>query len=127
MGLLVLFFCFSWFSWFSRFLGFLGFLGSCFSLGNIVFEVLVRFPFQKYITSWVFSGFSCSRAICGLDWMGMGWVGWDLCVGLLYEHRFAVLISFQVSKCATEYKFSTFYHWAVLTTSSDLLLLFFGQ
>ena len=22
--------------------------------GNIVFEVLVRFPFQKYITSWVF-------------------------------------------------------------------------
>merc|ERR1711944_398254 len=60
------FFClfrFSWFCWFSRFLGFLGFLGSCFSLGNIVFEVLVRFPFQKYITSWVFSGFSCSRAI----------------------------------------------------------------
>ena len=25
----------------------------------------------------------------GLDWV---WVGWDLCVGLLYEHRFAVLI-----------------------------------
>jgi len=24
--------------------------------------------------------------------LGMGWVGWDLCVGLLYEHRFAVLI-----------------------------------
>ena len=22
----------------------------------------------------------------------MGWVGWDLCVGLLYEHCFAVLI-----------------------------------
>ena len=26
----------------------------------------------------------------GLD--GMGWMGWVLCVGLLYEHRFAVLI-----------------------------------
>ena len=25
--------------------------------------------------------------------MGLGWVGWDLCVGLLYEHRFAVLIT----------------------------------
>ena len=37
-----------------KFLGFLGFLGSCFSLGSIDFEVLVRFPFQKYITSWVF-------------------------------------------------------------------------
>ena len=26
--------------------------------------------------------------------LGRGWVGlgWDLCVGLLYEHRFAVLI-----------------------------------
>merc|ERR1711895_278609 len=91
MGLLVFFgfFCFSWFSWFSRFLGFLGFLGSCFLLGNIVFEVLVRFHFQKYITSWVFSGFSCSRAISGIGWV---WMGWDLCVGLLYEHRFAVLI-----------------------------------
>ena len=22
----------------------------------------------------------------------MGWMGWDLCVGLLYEHRFAMLI-----------------------------------
>ena len=29
----------------------------CQTCGNIVFEVLVRFPFQKYITSWVFSGF----------------------------------------------------------------------
>ena len=29
----------------------------CQTRGNIVFEVLVRFPFQKYITSWVFSGF----------------------------------------------------------------------
>merc|ERR1711895_301605 len=93
MGLLVffVFFCFLCFLGFSRFLGFLGFLGSCFSLGNIVFEVLVRFHFQKYITSWVFSGFSCSRAISGLDWIG--WDGWDLCVGLLYEHRFAVLIN----------------------------------
>ena len=26
----------------------------------------------------------------GLDWVG---IGLDLCVGLLYEHRFAVLIS----------------------------------
>jgi len=27
-------------------------------------------------------------------WMdGWVWVGWDLCVGLLYEHRFAVLIT----------------------------------
>ena len=26
----------------------------------------------------------------GLD--GMGWVGWDLCAGLFYEHRFAMLI-----------------------------------
>ena len=30
-------------------------------------------------------GQKCSGAICG-------WMGWDLCVGLLYEHRFAVLI-----------------------------------
>ena len=42
----------------------------CRTLGNIVFEVLVQFPL-------------------GLDWVGMGW---DLCAGLLYEHRFAVLI-----------------------------------
>ena len=29
-----------------------------------------------------------------MDWIGygMGWVGWDLCAGLLYEHRFAMLI-----------------------------------
>ena len=27
----------------------------------------------------------------GLDWV---WVGWDLCVGLLYEHRFAMLLMF---------------------------------
>ena len=25
-----------------------------------------------------------------------GWVGWDLCVGLLYGHRFAVLIKIKV-------------------------------
>ena len=24
--------------------------------------------------------------------MGRGWVGWDLCAGLFYEHRFAMLI-----------------------------------
>ena len=27
-----------------------------------------------------------------MDWVGYGWMGWDLCVGLLYEHRFAMLI-----------------------------------
>ena len=26
-------------------------------------------------------------------WDGMGWVGWDLCAGLFYEHRFAMLIT----------------------------------
>ena len=37
-------------------------------------------------------GLSCFRAISGL---GMGWVwdGLDLCAGLLYEHRFAMLIT----------------------------------
>ena len=25
--------------------------------------------------------------------MGWDWVGWDLCAGLFYEHRFAMLIS----------------------------------
>ena len=30
---------------------------TCQTPGNIVFEVLVPLPFQKYITSWVFSGF----------------------------------------------------------------------
>ena len=34
-------------------------------------------------------GLSCFRAISGL---GRGWVGWDLCAGLFYEHRFAMLI-----------------------------------
>ena len=29
---------------------------------------------------------------------GMGWVGWDLCVGLFYEHRFAMLIISQFSR-----------------------------
>ncbi len=28
-------------------------------------------------------------AISGLGWIGMGW---DLCAGLFYEHRFAMLI-----------------------------------
>ena len=30
----------------------------------------------------------------GLD--GLDGMGWDLCVGLLYEHRFAVLINVQI-------------------------------
>ena len=34
-------------------------------------------------------GLSCSGAISGLGWDGMGW---DLCAGLFYEHRFAMLI-----------------------------------
>ena len=34
-----------------------------------------------------------SGAISGLDWIGYG-MGWDLCVGLLYEHRFAMLKTF---------------------------------
>ena len=36
-------------------------------------------------------GLSCFRAISGLDWVWMGWMGWDLCAGLFYEHRFAML------------------------------------
>ena len=32
-------------------------------------------------------GLSCFRAISGMDGMG-----WDLCAGLFYEHRFAMLI-----------------------------------
>ena len=32
-------------------------------------------------------GLSCFRAISGI-----GWVGWDLCAGLFYEHRFVMLI-----------------------------------
>ena len=31
-----------------------------------------------------------SGAISGIGWV---WMGWDLCVGLLYEHRFAMLIT----------------------------------
>ena len=31
-------------------------------------------------------GLSCFGAISGMDW-----VGWDLCAGLFYEHRFAML------------------------------------
>ena len=27
-----------------------------------------------------------------MGWIGLDWAGWDLCVGLFYEHRFAVLI-----------------------------------
>ena len=37
-------------------------------------------------------GLSCFRAISGWDGSGLGWVGWDLCAGLFYEHRFAMLI-----------------------------------
>ena len=37
----------------------------------------------------------------GLDWME--WVGWDLCVGLLYEHRFAVLISNHNHNCTIRF------------------------
>ena len=36
-------------------------------------------------------GLSCFRAISG--WDGLDGMGWDLCVGLFYEHRFAKLIS----------------------------------
>ena len=30
-----------------------------------------------------------------MDWVGYGWdgMGWDLCAGLFYEHRFAMLIN----------------------------------
>ena len=38
-----------------------------------------------------FQGFH-GRELCGANkWVGIGY-GLDLCVGLLYEHRFAVLI-----------------------------------
>ena len=36
-------------------------------------------------------GLSCFRAISGIGLDGLGWVGWDLCAGLFYEHRFAML------------------------------------
>ena len=43
-------------------------------------------------------GLSCFRAISGLDGFGMGWDwDWDLCAGLLYEHRFAMLIRNTIS------------------------------
>ena len=35
-------------------------------------------------------GLSCFRAISGIGLDGLD--GWDLCAGLLYEHRFAMLI-----------------------------------
>ena len=34
-------------------------------------------------------GLSCFRAISGI---GLGWMGWDLCAGLFYEHRLTMLI-----------------------------------
>ena len=38
-------------------------------------------------------GLSCFRAISGIGLDGLGWMdGWDLCAGLFYEHRFAMLI-----------------------------------
>ena len=41
-------------------------------------------------------GLSCFRAISG--WMdGLG-LGWDLCAGLFYEHRFAMLISVEIDE-----------------------------
>ena len=43
-------------------------------------------------------GLSCFRAISGIGY-GMGW---DLCAGLLYEHRFAMLI---IITTATETSF----------------------
>ena len=36
-------------------------------------------------------GLSCFRAISGLGW-DWDWDGLDLCAGLFYEHRFAMLI-----------------------------------
>ena len=33
------------------------------------------------------------RSYKWMDWVGLGWDGLDLCVGLLYGHRFAVLIT----------------------------------
>ena len=43
------------------------------------------------------SGQNCSGAISG--WMGRD--GLDLCVGLLYEHRFAVLINIHIHSVAS--------------------------
>ena len=39
-------------------------------------------------------GLSCFRAISGWDGSGSG-IGLDLCAGLFYEHRFAMLIKRQ--------------------------------
>ena len=40
-----------------------------------------------------FQGFT-ARELCGANkWIGLGWMAWDLCVGWLYEHCFAVLIT----------------------------------
>ena len=47
-------------------------------------------------------GLSCFRAISGLGWVGIG-MGWDLCAGLFYEHRFAMLINTNVQTYITGY------------------------
>ena len=39
----------------------------------------------------------------------LGWVGWDLCAGLFYEHRFAMLIIGGVIK-------RLFYSWQTSTS-----------
>ena len=45
-------------------------------------------------------GLSCFRAISGLGMgMGMDGMGWDLCAGLFYEHRFAMLIMIKIIFC----------------------------
>ena len=42
---------------------------------------------------------SCFRsgAISGWDWLGLIGLDWDLCAGLLYEHRFAMLITLKLA------------------------------
>ena len=61
----------------------------CQTLGNIVFEVLEPFPFQKYITSWVF----LLESSTVLKWMGLGWK--SLCGAILW---YAVLIKYSFKR-----------------------------
>ena len=43
-------------------------------------------------------GLSYFRAISGIGiGIGMGWIGLDLCAGLFYEHRFAMLIKYNIN------------------------------